>query len=551
MTPVREKRSRLVSGCRRCRARHLKCDTYSPVCYHCKQAGIGCDRSFNVRFREGLDLNNDHDIVFPERGIWPHPIGPLQFHDETIAIKELYCVDNSEASFQPNGTLDSLYDSNFAASVGLYPSPDQLVSVSGSGSGPRSSISPSIPHLYTSQTPGIPLYHGSERGPSLPSSPNRNLHENRSTDAQNASFSEREAALIRNYADNMALWADITDSQRHFEIEVPLRALEEPVLRYAIFAFSSRHIDRQRQKDISEALQYHNQCLQLLIPVLSGPRDRITDTVLAAVAILRQLEEMDCEDNQFHLTGTTRILNTVSSFGSSGGLGEAAAWLCLREDIYISLISQRPLRTDLHRFSNSDVFHRDDDFAWASRMVFLLAKVLKYAFNYNRTVNPSMLEDIGKEIENWNTKKPSTFQPIQYVPRSNEVHRRFPGVWMLLPVHVVGVQYYHIAQIILAFSNCPSPSLAYESFKQARNVEKIVRGHLLTVLGLAKSNPRAENTLFTARHSLVSWGWILRHRQDQEAAENLLRDVETRTGWDVSQSIQSLREQWCDGSDDN
>ncbi|OOO04606.1 hypothetical protein OAory_01109430 [Aspergillus oryzae] len=311
--------------------------------------------------------------------------------------------------------------------------------------------------------------------------------------------------------------ADITDSQRHFEIEVPLRALEEP----------------------------------LLIPVLSGPRDRITDTVLAAVAILRQHEEMDCEDNQFHLTGTTRILNTVSSFGSSGGLGEAAAWLCLREDIYISLISQRPLRTELHRFSNSDVFHREDDFAWASRMVFLLAKVLKYAFNYDRTVNPSRLEDIGKEIENWNARKPSTFQPIQYVPRSNEVHRKFPGVWMLLPVHVVGVQYYHIAQIILAFSNRPSPSLAYESFKQARNIEKIVRGHLLTVLGLAKSNPRAENTLFTARHSLVSWGWILRHRQDQEAAENLLRDVETRTGWDVSQSIQSLREQWCDGSDDN
>ncbi|GMG30872.1 unnamed protein product [Aspergillus oryzae var. brunneus] len=141
------------------------------------------------------------------------------------------------------------------------------------------------------------------------------------------------------------------------------------------------------------------------------------------------------EDNQFHLTGTTRILNTVSSFGSSGGLGEAAAWLCLREDIYISLISQRPLRTELHRFSNSDVFHREDDFAWASRMVFLLAKVLKYAFNYDRTVNPSRLEDIGKEIENWNARKPSTFQPIQYVPRSNEVHRKFPGVWMLLPVH--------------------------------------------------------------------------------------------------------------------
>ncbi|KAF5866662.1 hypothetical protein ETB97_010757 [Aspergillus alliaceus] len=237
---------------------------------------------------------------------------------------------------------------------------------------------------------------------SLSSSPNGNWHGEIDIDARGSSFSEREATLMRNYVDNMALWADITDSQRHFEIEVPLRALEDPVLRFAIFAFSSRHIDRQRSKDMSEALEYHNRCLQLLIPVLSGPRDSITDTVLAAVAILRQHEEMDCEDNQFHLTGTTRILNTVSSFESTGGLGEAAAWLCLREDIYISLTSQQPLRTDLHRFSNSDVFCRKDDFAWASRMVFLLAKVLKYAFDYNRTVNTALLEGIGEEIEDWN-----------------------------------------------------------------------------------------------------------------------------------------------------
>ncbi|KAE8371572.1 hypothetical protein BDV26DRAFT_286681 [Aspergillus bertholletiae] len=542
-------------------------------------AGIDCDRSFNVRFREGLGLNNDHDIVFPERGIWPHPIGPLQFLDETIAIKKLYCIENPDTPFRFHDALDSLYDSRLGAPIGPYSSPDQLeLSVSESASRPRSSISPSVPRLYSedpllvtlsldafgwriaanrllgngaaSQTPEIPLCHRNDREPGLFSSLDRTPYRDKSTNVQDLSFSEREAALIRNYVDNMALWADITDPQRHFEIEVPLRALGEPVLRYAIFAFSSRHIDRQRQKDISEALQYHNRCLQLLIPVLSGPRDSITDTVLAAVAILRQHEEMDSEDNQFHLTGTTQILNTVSSFGSSGGLGEAAAWLCLREDIYISLISQRPLQTDLHRFRNSDVFRRDDDFAWASRMVFLLAKVLKHAFDYD-TVNPSILEDIGKEVEDWNTRKPSTFEPIQSVPRSNEVHRRFPGVWMLLPVHVVGVQYYHIAKIILAFSSCPNLSLAYESFKQSRNIEKIVRGHLLTVLGLAKSNPRAENTLFTARHSLVSWGWVFRHRQDQEAAENLLRDVETRTGWDVSQSIQSLREQWCDGSDDD
>ncbi|KAJ5666643.1 hypothetical protein N7462_011052 [Penicillium macrosclerotiorum] len=118
----------------------------------------------------------------------------------------------------------------------------------------------------------------------------------------------------------MALWADITDPKRHFESEVPARALKEPVLLYAIFAFSSRHLNRQNVNAATDALQYHNQCVQLLIPELSKSENRITEDTLAAVAILRQHEEMDGEDYQFHLTGTTHILNTLSNLGSSGGL---------------------------------------------------------------------------------------------------------------------------------------------------------------------------------------------------------------------------------------
>lgn len=89
--------------------------------------------------------------------------------------------------------------------------------------------------------------------------------------------------------------ADITDPQHHFETEVPARALKEPVLRYAIFAFSSRHLDRLNTSDVTEALQYHNCCVQLLIPALAGPQQHITEDILAAVAILRQHEEMDGE----------------------------------------------------------------------------------------------------------------------------------------------------------------------------------------------------------------------------------------------------------------
>ncbi|PKX95369.1 uncharacterized protein P174DRAFT_386774 [Aspergillus novofumigatus IBT 16806] len=346
----------------------------------------------------------------------------------------------------------------------------------------------------------------------------------------------------------MALWVgtDITDPQRHFEVVAPARALHEPVLRAAILAFSSRHIKRQRPDGDTESLKYHNQCLELLIPTLSCNDNEVTEELLAAIAILRQNEEMDPQDNQFHLTGTTRILNTMSSFGSSGGLGEAAAWLCLREDMYISLTSQSPLRTNLQSFERSDVFTRTDDFAWSNRMVFLLARILSCAFNEESRTRRSYasLNALEDEVEDWNASKPQTFQPVHFLPRGKESDRRFPTIWTLLPVHVVGLQYYHIAKIILALSGCSSPLLPYESLQRSRDVERLVRDHLLNVLGLAASNPRAENTLFTARHSLVAWGWILRHKLDQEAAEELLQYMELKTGWNTSRLIDSLREQW-------
>lgn len=76
---------------------------------------------------------------------------------------------------------------------------------------------------------------------------------------------------------------------------MPQRALENPVLRYAIFAFSSRHISRYFDYDEIEAIHYHDKCLELLIPVLSESSENISEDLLAAIAILRQYEELDGE----------------------------------------------------------------------------------------------------------------------------------------------------------------------------------------------------------------------------------------------------------------
>ncbi|KAF7118415.1 hypothetical protein CNMCM5793_007932 [Aspergillus hiratsukae] len=525
-------------------------DTKTPACDNCRTAGEECERFLNIRFRNGLDFVKDQDATFPEKAAWPSLTGPIRFYDETLEVERLYVESN------PSPTSQESHDTQYSDGSHCGPAgwdvhrqrryqvlPEEDAPVAQQSSTPVNRLPYAPLNIGTSIAP-----HGS---PDVECTTELRRTSTSLSDLARSQphytlLSAREAVLFRNFVDNMALWTDITDPQRHFETVAPARALHEPVLRAAILAFSSRHINRQRPDGDTESLKYHNQCLQLLIPTLSCNDNEITEELLAAVAILRQNEEMDPQDNQFHLTGTTRILNTMSSFGSSGGLGEAGAWLCLREDMYISLTSQSPLRTNLQSFERSDVFTRTDDFAWSNRMVFLLARILSCAFNEETRTRRSYasLESLGKEVDDWNSSKPRTFQPVHFVPQGKDPGRRFPSIWTLLPVHVVGLQYYHIAKIILALSGCSSPFLPYESLQRSRDLEKLVRGYLLNVLGLAASNPRAENTLFTARHSLVTWGWILRHKLDQEAAEELLQYMELKTGWNTSHLIDSLRKQW-------
>lgn len=347
--------------------------------------------------------------------------------------------------------------------------------------------------------------------------------------------------------ESMSCWADITDLKRTFEIDVPRLALYHPVLRYAVCAFSSRHINKDVPGDSAEALDYYDKCLKLLIATIPAPKEQISEVVFAACGILRQYEEQDLDDNYLHLKGATRMLNSMSPFDFSGGLGEAAAWLCLRQDIAVALALHRPLRTNLDNFMLSDIFRRDDDVAWASRMIFLLAKVLSCQERLVSSPNTSAnrLRSIGQEVDNWYAAKPATFEPIRH--EHSDGHG-LPQIWTLAPFHAVGLQYYYMAKIVLELSRDRSAPLGYDHLRESRRVEGNVRRYLLCALGLAESNARAENLLFSARHALAAWGSIFRDPREHEAVERFLEHIQQRTGWNMSKLQRNLHEQWREDS---
>jgi hypothetical protein len=270
--------------CEYCRDRKIKCEFYQDPCRECRILGLECVRTSAIRFKHHHGGGSSEGQEFPSRQVWTLPKTALRYHDETPELIDMY--DGNESSYRPS------------ILPGTEPRPNT--------SAKRVQTADEQHHGATSMT----TIHSSEvlmdnfRSPQNSTalgadSQNYESPWAQSVDSQfvrNAepviALSATEALLLRNYTENMALWADGTDPGRSFELEASRRAITNPILLYAICAFSSRHVNRHRLDQDPVALEYQSLCLQLLIPAISGP-DPVDDSARAAVAILRQNEEMD------------------------------------------------------------------------------------------------------------------------------------------------------------------------------------------------------------------------------------------------------------------
>ncbi|KAK6065265.1 zn 2cys6 transcription factor [Seiridium cupressi] len=529
--------ARPTQVCQTCRIRHRKCDFQEDGCQQCKDAGIACVRQPSLKFRYHPMQTA---LSRASSGLWrpcPLPRAPAQFHDETPEVRAMYREEESP----PPRPKRSLPFSFSQASPGQNMSAesvsgDSICSSHVVSRGPEDSMALDYQMDDTS-----PL---SERLIEEPSPLSDHLMDSCSP------LTPIEALLVRNFTDHMAQWTDIADPFRTFETVVSRLAFTDLIVRNAICAFSARHFYRCQDDEDGDgkALDYQNRCLQLLIPSMSGGQE-ITESILTAVALLRQNEEMDEQDNRFHLEGTSRILNMVPEFSTMGGVGEAACWLCLREDIYISLTRQTPIKTRLDCFAESVSIRRNDDYSWASRSILNLAFLLTRAFREPR--NPAHIALSEAELADWDKSKPSSYQPVYVQARSRQENRCFPEVWMLLPYHAVGLQYYHIAQIVLSAVGPRNVLHTHEYLAESRATARRIRHHLFIVLGIAISNVRAENTWFTARHCLAVWGAYLHHPADQMAALDFLENWRRRSGWKTSVLVESLQRQWRENIEDD
>ncbi|KAI8935875.1 hypothetical protein NX059_007390 [Plenodomus lindquistii] len=356
-----------------------------------------------------------------------------------------------------------------------------------------------------------------------------------------------EARLFHHYIVHCTVFIDTTDVRRHFEKDVPKRAAHFSVILNGILGLAARHLwlIGHAEEDCSQP--YVDQCLQALIVALEDPLAHWDENFLVAIILLRLHEEMGESDELCHHFGTARTLNSISSFASDGGLREAASLVSLRQHIYISLTTQQPLNLSLDNFRHSSIFREHDEESWANRIIFLFATILQAVFEDTSTgISREKWKNLNDDVDEWDRTKPWTFSPLFIEPDAGV---KFTGSWPELPcaqgVVAVGLQYYHLAKIILTIYSPNTLLVGLAGVRARKATDAVIRKHIRITIGYAVSNSHCGNVMFQGSHILSACGTYVVEEEEQQACVEYLEGLKRLVGWRTDKVLRDLREQWA------
>ena len=365
-------------------------------------------------------------------------------------------------------------------------------------------------------------------------------------------LTSQEAFLLQLYRNKMGTWMDSTDSERRMAVEVPVRALKNPILMYAILAYSSRHLARVADFDGSVSDGYYIKCLELLIPALN--RDVGDDAeLLAATCILRLFEQITVRhspmtDQESHLMGSSAFISTQESCANRGGLLEAVFWLFIREDIYAALCNQRPLKADVWSCNVEINFDSGEINCckWANWAVWLAAETVTFSFGPGGDDKAAALADwerLWSRTDEWRLKKPLAFAPIFVQDRDTSSGKYFPQIYHSQIWHVVGWQYYHLAKMLLLAHKPARDRVGLRFWRDLQSLQDEVVRHFRALVGLCLCSGQVAPRYQVCMGVLACGSWLTDANEQKELL-HLLERCDSENAWPTATMINDLKEEW-------
>ena len=374
---------------------------------------------------------------------------------------------------------------------------------------------------------------------------------------------EQEFLLWQNYINEVSLWLDKFDNNRHFEVVLPILAKTHPHLKYSILALSARQMERvQHSSDSSCSLALYQHAIHLLSPLLH----KRTTAVLASCIVLCVLEMLSCSPKAWrrHLDGCAALIQALGISGSCGSsLEQALFWIFARIDICGGLISSEKTLIPVARWlsepdiaANVAMLQIPGRFdVYANLIVYLCGQVVdllcssgKWQQHGQRRSNVMDMVDYNQAwgqlyemVEDWCSNRPEEMKPLLTIEQSattaeQTTGKPFPTLLYANGPANSGNQMYHTAALLM---------LKYKPAQvQTSRKPRSIRWHAHQICAISMSNNH-HGCWTNSIQPLWLAGQQMHQLNEQMAVLQVLQLIERETGWSTKWRQDDLNAFWA------
>ncbi|KAG9605478.1 hypothetical protein KCU77_g1375, partial [Aureobasidium melanogenum] len=363
----------------------------------------------------------------------------------------------------------------------------------------------------------------------------------------------REMELWRNYLDEIALWLDMFDNDRHFQIHLPILAQKSEPLRLSVLALSARQIERRDpDKPYTESLALYQEAIRLI----AGELESMSTEVIGSCVLLCVLEMMSSSPKDWarHLNGAAMLLKAAGINGVVGGIRQAIFWCFARMDMWGGFLSDShtkiptslwflptgTMSTAISKFKTD--FQNFD--SYANYSLFLCASVLDVVSRRGSATErgstySAKWKALFDLLVDWNANRPAEMRPLSSRACEDDDQGAFPVVIYTNAAAVSANQLYHTATLLML---------------QAKPNDLRVRGqrsifwHARQVIGISVSN-LLHAAWTNAPQPLYIAGKVMSSKAEHRVVLEALAEIERTTGFATQWRAQDLREYWGDEGD--
>ncbi|WYZ45006.1 hypothetical protein EsH8_VIII_000322 [Colletotrichum jinshuiense] len=381
--------------------------------------------------------------------------------------------------------------------------------------------------------------------------------------------SPEEILYMQVFVEEVGVWMDSLDKEKHFSRLIPYHSLKSPMLLNAFLACGVKHltlINPAYQDD--KALFYYDTATTQLLRSLQNP-DRNTGECATTAVVLNVYEIMSEKPAQRmnHIAGARALIRECKWDARSAGIGAACFWLNIGMEVLSCLAFNWQTSWDPDQWgldmdfatdcsaaaraasSSGDGFGQEE--LWVHRILYIVAKIANFRATIPRFQEPSphdeqirlgnrlsQWQDLKRLCDRWNNACPRTMHPFGYLyPSQTNSKSAFPNVWLVKRAAIIGRLFYHTAQCLLAQTNPMEPGKASEEMRALQ------LHHAHQVCGIV-AHTKDRGVASVAIRSLAIASAVLTDPREQEEVLEILDKIHAESGWRLGKIHSELKKAW-------